>query len=64
MPLRDSRDASERRLAYWCKTMRGLRRGKDYGGHKPLTSEQIDMLDGLGFVWEPRDRNWNDKFVS
>ena len=45
------------KLASWVWIQR-IRRERDYGKAKQLTSEQVALLDKLGFHWDARDGKW------
>jgi superfamily II DNA or RNA helicase len=45
------------KLASWVWIQRA-RRDKVYGSAPPLTSEQIELLDKLGFHWDARQGKW------
>lgn len=45
------------RLASWVWIQRA-RRYKSYSGAPPLTQNQIDLLDKLGYLWDPREDKW------
>lgn len=49
------------KLASWVWIQRA-RRGKSYGSQPPLTAEQIELLDKLGFRWNVRDEKWTERF--
>ena len=48
------------KLGQWVWIQRQRRRGKHPSG--PLSSEQISLLDKLGFRWEARADEWSDCF--
>lgn len=47
----------ERRLGYWCKTQRT---NNNKGG---LSAERMQKLTDAGFVFAPKERNWNERFA-
>lgn len=49
------------KLASWVWIQRA-RRDKNYGSTPPLTSEQVELLDKLGFRWNVRDEKWIERF--
>ncbi len=49
------------KLANWVMIQR-CRRDKSYNGNPPLTKEQIELLDRLGFRWKVREEQWQERF--
>ncbi|MHB1350894.1 MAG: DEAD/DEAH box helicase [Desulfobulbaceae bacterium] len=48
------------KLASWVWIQRA-RRDKNYGGQPPLTAEQVEHLDKLGFRWNVHDEKWAER---
>jgi hypothetical protein len=51
--------SQDEKLSDWVKHIRRTRRGKyDYS----LSDEHIKRLDEIGFVWEPREKFWQEQY--
>lgn len=48
------------KLASWVWIQRA-RRDKSYGNQPPLTAEQVELLDKLGFRWNVHDEKWTER---
>jgi len=51
-----------RPLSQWVKRQRHQRRLKKEGKHSNLTEEREKLLDDLGFIWDSRAANWEERF--
>ena len=51
-----------KRLSQWVKRQRHQRRLRHEGKHSNLTQEREGMLDDLGFIWDSRNANWEERF--
>ncbi|CAE8718295.1 unnamed protein product [Polarella glacialis] len=50
-------------LGAWTSKQRSVRRGADRGGKDKLDRTRIEMLEQVGFVWEPVDfKKWEQAF--
>jgi hypothetical protein len=49
------------KLGSWVMIQRA-RRGKALGNRPPLTTEQVALLDKLGFRWDAREEQWDEGF--
>jgi hypothetical protein len=49
------------KLASWVWIQR-IRRDKSNGNSPPLTSDQVALLDKLGFRWDAREEKWTERF--
>jgi superfamily II DNA or RNA helicase len=56
-----SRSHANTKLASWVWIQRS-RRDKAYGNTPPLTTEQVALLDKLGFRWDAREEKWAERF--
>jgi hypothetical protein len=50
-----------KRLSQWVKRQRHQRRLRKEGKHSNLTEERERMLDDLGFIWDSRAANWEER---
>ncbi len=49
------------KLASWVWIQR-IRRDKPNGNSPPLTKDQVELLDKLGFRWDAREEKWAERF--
>jgi hypothetical protein len=50
-----------KRLSQWVKRQRHQRRLQKEGKHSNLTEERERMLEDLGFIWDSRAANWEER---
>ena len=53
------KDDEHRALGAWVQTQRQVKRGTRKSG---ISQDRIDRLEEIGFVWDPRDADWNEKY--
>ena len=46
-------------LGHWANTQRQAYKGND---KYTITQERIDKLNSIGFIWDPLEYQWNEKF--
>jgi len=51
-------------LNFWVQSQRIRRYNTTNNGRRPLSQEEIDRLDEIGFLWKPRDgdKNWKQMY--
>ena len=49
-------------LAMWVKRQRHQYSLKQAKKHTNLTNERLALLDSMGFTWDSRESNWDEKF--
>jgi hypothetical protein len=49
-------------LGSWCSEQRSKKNGNRKRREKPLSQDQIDRLEGIGFIWDPLEHAWNRMF--
>ncbi|GCA62991.1 hypothetical protein KIPB_007191, partial [Kipferlia bialata] len=49
---------TEREMTRWCKYQRGCKR------KGTLSKRRIDLLNSIGFVWDPREQLWDDTILE
>lgn len=52
----------DRSLVIWIRVQRKRRWGSDDRAGRPLSTKQIQLLDRLGFCWDPHEDSWDRKF--
>jgi len=53
--------APNKPLSQWVKRQRHQRRLRQEGKHSNLTDEREQLLNDLGFVWDSRAANWDER---
>ena len=55
-------DKDHKQLGEWVANQRRIYRNKHEGKYSPMTTERIEMLEKIGFVWNKNKANWLEMY--